>query len=312
VAELAYTHAIAPVIWGRDVLGAWFGVTYKRDSLSSSQPPTYAAWHTHTLGSGRIVESLCAGPSTGGDLDALTMVTSDGLIRHVEVLTDTSDEKQALGDCWFLDDAVVPTSTASTAVGGSYGYGQLTINGLWHLNGATVQVFCGGLDAGDPGEGKAYSDFTVANGSVTIPYGDSISAGPGAGLLTAAFVATNPNIVVGFTYNSDAQLVRQILQAETGARLGPALGLLRRVHRYAMLLNNTLGLSIGTSFSRLDEVDGSNPDGTTLAPFTMFSGIAQNPMEDFNSFDSQVCWRVSRPFPANVVAVSVNLASQDQ
>jgi hypothetical protein len=43
IAEIAYTEAVTPIIWGRDADGALFGVTYKRDTLTTSQPPTFAA-----------------------------------------------------------------------------------------------------------------------------------------------------------------------------------------------------------------------------------------------------------------------------
>ena len=168
IAEIAYTYAATPIIWGRDTTNALFGCTYKRDTLMTSQGPTYYAWHRHQLGSGRLVESITGGPSTGGNLDALTMVTNNvatatqGFLRHVEILTDSMDELSPIGAAWFLDDAIVPSSTNTTNTGG-VGYGGLTINGLWHLNGSNVSVFAGGLDCGD---------HPVTSGAVFVPYGD--------------------------------------------------------------------------------------------------------------------------------------------
>ena len=237
IAEIAYTYAATPVIWGRDTTNALFGCTYKRDTLMTSQGPTYYAWHRHQLGSGRVVESITGGPSTGGNLDALTMVTNlvANPLRHVEILTDTMDELSPIGAAWFLDDAVVPSSTTTTNTGG-VGYGGLTINGLWHLNASTVSVFAGGLDCGD---------YVVANGSVFVPYGDSISSGTGGGLFTAAFAAAAAaasQVVIGFTYNSDGQLVRPQMPPEGGFRNGPGLGKRRRFHKAAAQLV-TLGMS---------------------------------------------------------------------
>jgi hypothetical protein len=325
MAELAYTSAVTPIVWGRDAAGGLFGITYKRDSLASAQPPTFYAWHRHGLGSGRLIESISSGPSVGGSgggapgmLDALTMVTNDAVsnVRHVEIMTDFADELMPLATAWFLDDAVNPTSVLSTLVPtGTAPYGSLTINGLWHLNGKTVQIFAGGLDLGDRGRGPAsFTDFVVANGSVTVPYGDSISAGPGRGLFTSDFAAALPlsQIVVGFTYNSDGQLVRPVAVADTGARQGPALGELRRIHRFSMLLSNTIGLSFGTSFTNMLPVALEGPDGTSYTPLQPYSGVAQDSSQDDYSYDGMMCWRVSRPFPANVVAIAGNLATQDQ
>jgi hypothetical protein len=317
IAEVAYVSAATPVIWGRDAVGGLFGVAYKRDTLTTTQPPTYYGWFRRTLGSGRLVESVCAGPSLGGDLDALTVITNDPAtgIRHVEILTDAMDELSPLADAWFLDDAIVPASTIPVDVSlPTLPYGGLTLTGLAHLEGKTVQVFAGGLDCGDRGPGTTgWTDFTVTGGALTVPYGDSISSGPGAGLFTADFVATNPPIVVGFTYNSDGQLVRPILPADSGSRMGPSLGLLRRIHRYALLLVNTLGISVGTSFDKLDPVPLKQPDGETdIAALTTYSGIAQGAPRDSDSYDGMICWRVSRPFPAIVAAASGNLATKDQ
>lgn len=313
IAEIAYTEAVTPIVWGRDADGALFGMTYKRDNLSAAQPPDYYAWHPHTLGSGRILESLCSGPSVGGDLDALTMVTNDPDtgIRHVEILTDAPDENAALADAWFLDNAIEPYSTSSSsvpAVGAPLG--GLTINGLWHLNGETVQVFASGLDCGDRGDNsQTFTDFLVTNGSVLVPYGDGLSAGSGRGLFTATFAAT-ANIVVGFTYNSDGQLVRSIAPADSGSRTGPALGLTRRNHRYAMLLCSTRGISVGATFTKLYPVRMQQANGAPIATLDMFSGIADDVLSNDYSMDGMICWRVSRPFPANLVAISASLQTQ--
>ena len=85
-----------------------------------------------------------------------------------------------------LDDAVVPSSftSSNTAVTGG-AYGGVTLNGLWHLNDERVTVTWVGADLGD---------YVVANGSVFVPYGDSVSAGTALGQFTAAQVARFPEL----------------------------------------------------------------------------------------------------------------------
>lgn len=321
IAELAYVTAVTPIIWGRDNDGALFGVTYKRDTLTTTTGPTYAAFHRHALGTGRIVESMCAGPSVGGDLDSLTMVTNDETtgIRHVEVLTDTPDENTALGDNWLLDGAVTPASTSTTsAASAGAPYGGLTINGLWHLNGQTVQVFAGGLDCGDRGDNATtYTDFTVENGSITVPYGDGAVAGPGRGRFTAAFAAGDIQIVVGMTYTSDGQVVRPMTQADSGARNGPAFAKLSRGHRYGVSL---IGVPPGaikfggdltkTMFPALFR-DARNTVQTD--PLVTFTGIHQDALQDDYDYENgALAWRITRPLPATIAAIGTNLATQDQ
>jgi hypothetical protein len=315
IAEIAYIEAVTPIVWGRDTLGTLFGVTYKRDTLTTSQPATFVAWHRHALGSTRVVESICSGPSPGGQLDALTLVTNDAAtgVRHVEILTDTIDEEATLADAWFLDNAVFPSTTSTTnAPSGGAPYGGLTINGLWHLNGKTVQVFADGLDCGDRGTGSTgYTDFVVANGSCFVPYGDSVSAGCGRGLFTAAFAAT-ADIIVGFTYTSDGQLVRPISPQDTGARTGPALGKTRRNHQFTALLSNTLGVSFGSTFSNLRPAQLRKNNGNPLDPLVMFSGVLHDSIDDDYSYDGMLAWRITRPWPANIVSISGNIQTQDR
>lgn len=315
IAELAYTEAVCSVVWGRDDAGALFGITYKRDALTTTQPPTFAGWHRHELGSGRIVESICNGPSVGGDLDSLTMVTNDveSGIRHVEILTDAPDENTELADCWFLDDAVEVTSTSSneTAITGAP-FGGMTLNGLWHLNGETVQVFAGGVDCGDRGTGSTgFTDFVVTNGSCFVPYGDGISAGSGRGLFTRNFAAT-ARIIVGLTYNSDGQMARPIAPADSGARTGPALGKTRRTHRYAALVEGTLNISFGTDFDNLNPALFRKANGNPIDDLTTFSGVHSDTIEDDYSYDSMLCWRISRPWPANLAALEGFIQTQDR
>jgi len=320
IEEIAYQHELAPVIWSRMGDGSLKGVTYKRENLLSAQPPDFAGWHRHTLGSGRLVESICVAGNADGTLDALAMVTNDPVsnIRHVEMLTDIFDETDDIADAWFLDDAVTPTSTVSTNAPsgipntpGYAPYGGLTINGLWHLNGKTVQVFAGGLDCGAGERGVIGPDFTVTNGSVFVPYGDSISAGSGQGLFTAAFVATGIQIVVGFTYTSDGQIVRPSSPAESGARNGPAFGKIRRLHWFAIQCANTAGISIGTTFSKLFPVQFKSPNTQTMAPLNTFTGIYRETLQDDNSLDGMLCWRVTRPMPAIIPAIGGFLHTQD-
>ncbi len=318
IAELAYTSAVTPIVWGRCKDGSWFGITYKRDSLASSQPPTFYGWHGHTLGSGRVVESICAGASVGGDLDALTMVTNDPVtnIRHVEFLTDVQDELTPLAQSWYLDDAVRPTVALST--------NHVVLSGLPWPDGTVVQVFAAGFDCGDngkypPGVGP-YSDFTVAGGAVTVTFGDGIlvnGSGPGRGLFTRAVAtaaAAAGQIVVGFTYDSDGQIVRPMTQAETGARNGPAFAKLSRGHRYGMKLVNTAGLSVGGSFDKMLPVAMKKGKSVfNIDPGTTYTGIAFGELlDDYDYEGGTPAWRVSRPFPANIVIIGSNLSTMDQ
>ena len=297
IAEIAYQQELAPVVWARLTDGTLLGITYKRDTLMTSQGPTMKAMHRHVLGSGRSVESIAVGPSIGGNIDALTMVTLDSNsgVYHVEILQDLAEETTALAAYWLLDDATAPATT-STSNSSPAPYGGLTINGLWHLNGKTVTVWASGLDCGD---------FTVASGSITVPYGDGVSAGTANGLFTAAFAAT-ATVVVGFTFTSQGQLVRPNHPQETGSRSGPGFGKLRRQAWYAIQVYSSVGGvdgGIGTDFSKLDPVVFKALNGQSYSALQPFTGIWRAVLRDTESLDSMIAWQVTRPRPWNVTAL---------
>jgi hypothetical protein len=235
----------------------------------------------------------------------------------VEILTDALDELTPLAQAWYLDDAVNPSSVVSsnTPITGAP-YGGLTLNGLWHLNGETVAVFAGGLDCGN---------YSVASGSIFVPFGDGLSAGTAGGLFTAAFAAGLPlsQIIVGFTYNSDGQLVRPQAPADAGTRTGPALGKRRRFHKVAMLLSNLAmgngrnqsALSIGRDFAHLTPViisTNTAPSQTAaLLPGQTFSGVWNDTVQSESNYDGQVCWRIARPLSGTIVAIEPILEGQD-
>jgi hypothetical protein len=340
IAEIAYQQELAPIAWCRRNDGALVGATYKRDTLTTSQGPNIIGWHRHQLGSGRLLESIAVGPSHSGNLEALSLITNDPStgIRHLEVMTDLLDEGFLLTDCMFLDDAIVPSSTVvnlstspstwsavttyaagqfvlfngaeyvSTADGNlnnspatstqwlATPYGSITLYGLWAHNGKVVSTFVAGLDCGD---------YTVASGQITIPFGDGVSGGTGSGLFTAALVASFATLpaFVGFTYNSDGQLVRHIEQ--TGA--GPTFAELGRTHRAGALLYGCVNgsISFGTDFATLDAAVLQNPN-PEVAPVTvqdLYNGIWRDNINSIYDFDGMISWRISRPLPAFVIAV---------
>lgn len=299
IAEIAYQQELAPILWARLSDGTLIGCTYKRDSLTSAQGPTFAGWHPHTLGSSREVESICVGPSEDGDLDSLALVTNDTTsnIRHVELMQDLFEEGGDIADGWFLDDAIVPAFSQNVTVAG---VDCLQLGGLWHLNGKTVTAFIGGLDCGDR---------LVTNGIMNVPYNTANV------LLTPAFVSgyvgTLP-IVVGFPFTSDGQLVRPATPQESGARTGPALGKSRRTQTYVALLVDTQGVSFGTSFSKMLPAKLQTDGGTALTALQLKSGVHRDAPTDADSYDSMLCWRTSRPFPTTIAAMGGMLETKDQ
>ena len=300
ISEIAYQQDLMPVIWARRSDGKLVGASYKRDSLQSAQGPTFVGWHQHTLGSGRTVTGLAVGPSVDGTLDTPALVTKEGSVHYVEIMTDLLEEFDPLADSWFVDCGVVP-SAYDAAVD------ALAVHGLWHLNGKTVSVFAGGYDCGD---------YLVTNGSLSVSYGDGAQAGTGEGQFTqefcAGFAGAMP-IVVGFTYTSQGQIMRAADQREAGTRFGPGFGKTRRVHQFAALMTQTaMGIKFGTRFTHLRPALFRTKSGRNYTARELFSDIYWASIEDEHGLDGSVCWEISRPLPATICAIGPFAQTQDR
>ena len=312
IAEIAYVEGESPTVWCRMEDGSIAGMTYKRISALASEPPKFMGWHSHLLGSGRTVESIAAGGDAGGALTTLYATTrdpSDGTY-HVEVLTELPAQGALITASQFLDNSIVPVSgTASGATG-------ITFNGLWHLNGKKVAVFAAGVDCGD---------FTVADGSLFVPYGS------GDGLFTARWMTqltskqednalnvvlnqgtwTIP-VVIGFPYASRGQLLRPQMPAQAGAQNGPALGKKRRVQQFAAHMVDTQGIYIGTDFAHMRPMLFTTDGGTAVSKAALFSGIFQGVTDDGYSLDGMLAWEIRRPYPATMVALAGFIQTMDK
>ena len=143
----------------------------------------------------------------------------------------------------------------------------LQFYGMWYLAGQTVSAQIAGLDCGDYVVSSA-SDSTY--GSIVVPFGSDVG-----GLMTAAYLATLPAyvgesavtltytlnsvattvtipVVIGLGYTTQGQRLRPATAADIKSQIGDALGKNRRTEIAALLLSNTVGLNVGTSFNALE------------------------------------------------------------
>lgn len=206
----------------------------------------------------------------------------------------------------------------------------ITFYGMHQFVGQTASVTIVGLDCGN---------YVVASdGSVTVPYESdpdglltadyliSRSADPpdpvyGWGELAATFCVTSSGdvltevtlpVVVGFNFVSDGQIVRPMTSGEVKSPLGAALGKTRRNHMYGALLTSTQGISFGGDFTNLREAEFQTPDGAAYEMHTLFSGVWWDLCDDDYGFDGMLSWRIARPYPATVAAVSGYIMTEDR
>lgn len=306
IEEIRYQRDLLPVIWARMGDGSLAGTSYKRDSLMSSQGPNFNGWHRHDLGHGRGVASIAVGPNVGGTLESLSLITTptdENTPYNIEILSDLYEETTPLLDAAFLDDAITPASYQLTLDG-------CVLTGLWHLSGKKVGVFGAGLDLGD---------HLVSNGSTTVPYGDGIQAGTADGLFTQALVnsfgAGLCPFLVGYCFTSQGQLLRPVLPDQSGAQLGMALALVKRIAEFGMLvvaaITRTLG--IGTLLTATRSVKFKSQGSRDLSRNTVYSGVHWDTLDDDGtSLNNAIGWTISRPLPAIIPAVQSFIETQDK
>lgn len=121
--------------------------------------------------------------------------------------------------------------------------------------------------------------------------------------------------VVGKTYTSQGQILRQIMPQETGSRTGPAFGAVRRSGKYSALMHNTLGIQFGAGFNSQDLYTPTLTDAQTgdpLGPTDLYSGIWRDSLENRYSFDGMLAWQILRPYPASIVSIGAEIDVTDQ
>ena len=291
IEQLKYTASPVPVIWARRRDGTFLGCTYKRNVMSASRDPEVWGWHEHALGSSRIVTDIAVGAIDETEAESLAMVTRDETNLHVvEQMIPLKSVP------WFLDHAAEPSGFL--VVGNT-----VEFYGYEYLNDQTVTVYAGGLDCGD---------YVVADGKVVVPFGNGVTGGTGGGKFTEAFLTDDVLVIIGYSYTSRGQRLRPMAREDTGTQYGLfALGKTRRAHNYATMLKGSKGLSVGTDFDHLRTCQFSTPGGRRLGPLEFFSGIWRDTLDDDFSYDSMLCWQVSRPYPVTMMALGAFLRTQD-
>ncbi len=205
---------------------------------------------------------------------------------------------------------------------------DLQIWGLYHLIGGTVSVNILGLDIGD---------FTVAtDGSITVSLVVTVgqtTAWSAAQLIAAdgdygegtvpisvknggAAVQVSVPMCIGQPYISQGQRLRALAADDTRTPTGPALGMTRRGHQFAVLLQNAVQVNFGTTLSPpggdMKAAAFTDAGGTPITEGTTFSGVYWDTLNDDYTMDSMFCWEIERPYPCTVCAAAVFLETEER
>lgn len=274
----------------------------------------------------------------GGDAGAGTtyylckLRTSDGAIIWQTALTgtvytgDASMTQAVIKTGWFF------AYTQNSTFGGTF----------WKINtatGAATTTAVTGITAiqnpqsddtvgaiiGTIGWDSGHGSLTLLNSTGASSSQNMLGAiyfvSPGTAASTTTYEVPS---AIGYTFNSDLQLLRPQLPQDTGARNGPAVGKTRRIHKHALQLVQAIAgsISVGTNFNSTGPgslkplnftTTGKQGAGTTLTPLAPFTGIWRQDAGtgDDYSFDGMLSVRVSRPYPAIISSATIFLDTQD-
>lgn len=215
-------------------------------------------------GLGTSIESICVIPDPDGTESqvwfTVRRVVNGAFVRHVEYLEKAFKRTDAIADAFFVDAGLTYSDVATT-----------TITGLWHLEGASLDVLANGVSVGPK---------TVTNGAITLSSpATKVQAGLPMGttrLRTLPWVPQSSTLSTASSLGWQGRLTNLLIQVDTAGD----------------------DIEFGSDFTTMDTWTRSAP--TVL--YTGLSDILDLP-SDFTQ-TRQVAIRYDEPLPLTILSIS--------
>lgn len=271
--DLVWQPEPQPTVWAVGADGTLIGVTYRKSGSG-----TRVGWHKHVIG------GVSDAGGTQAVVESLAVGSSAGqdqLWMIVKRRINGSTKRYVEYVTPFFDGSIAQEDAIFVDSAVTYdGSAATSITGLSHLEGQTVAVYA---------DGAARPNAAVSSGAITIS--------PAANV-----------VQVGLPFTSDAEL----LPFEAGSGDGTAVGKTRRTHRLNFLLDRTLGVKVGMSFTgRLTAMNfRRGGDASTNVP--LFTGLKTVELDADYDTENAICIRVDQPVPCTILAVGPQMVTQDR
>lgn len=236
-------------------------------SLTYSEDEAVRGFSRMVLGGGAQVESLATIPAPDGGSDQLWLATVRTVagtpLRAIERLAPFREDGDAVADAFFVDCGL---SYAGAPVA--------TVSGLDHLAGATVAALV---------DGATHPPLVVSGG----------------GSVTLANGLTGSKIHVGLPFTARVATMRLDYPAGEGS----IQGRLKRVVKLALRLLDSMGVRIGGSTGRFDEIFQRSPATPMDTANPLFTGDKRQGFPDGYNDAGVVIMESREPLPFTVAAI---------
>lgn len=266
-------------------------LTYRREQ-------DVVGWSRHLLGGSyqgghAVIESMAAipgGPAAGSEnLDeawvAVMRTINGATYRSVEVFEPPFEgpNPESFANELAFDAAVLAAQSKAFYVDAGLTYQgapTLTLTGLDHLEGETVAVLV---------DGALHPDRVVTGGSVSLE--------------TPASTAH-----VGLPYRH----VFTSLKLASGAAVGTAVAKIKRVHGVALVLLHSLGIRIGPSLDKLEDVPLREVKDAMDKAVPLFTGERYVSFDGDYERDARIVIAGDAPLPFTLLAAAPELKTNEQ
>jgi hypothetical protein len=252
-----------------------WGVTgEKLVGLTYERDQEVIGWHKHSFGGGGTVKSVACITEPNGTYDDVWAVVQ-------RTIGGTAEKWIEYIGQYFPEKTGVADSYYLDAGYTYSGVSTSSVTGLTWLANQTVSVLI---------DGAVHPDVTVSAGGV------------------ATLTRSGTKIHVGFSYNSDGATMR----IDAGQSEGTAQAKIKRIHRVAFRVHQSLGLKVGPTFTTMYRPPLRSAADLMGNPVPLFSGdIIVKPWEGSYDTNGYICFRADQPLPCHILALFPQLQTQD-
>ena len=255
VNQLAYTRAPEPTLWAVRNDGVLLGMTYVPDQQ-------VYGWHAHdTAGT---FESACVVAEGNEDvLYVVTRRTIDGRsVRYIERLRTRIFTQ--LEDAFFVDSGLTYDGAATTA-----------ISGLYHLEGATVNILA---------DGAVEPPQEVINGSITLTVAAS-------------------KVHIGLPITADLRTLPLAMEGAPAA----GQGTVKNINKVHLRVSQSSIVKAGPTFDRLREYPARAVTDPYGSPPALRDGELALSIDPSWNQDAALCIRQDLPLPLTVLSMTLEV-----